>query len=86
MVYFKTFDEFFAASKELYGRNPAKTRFSFKFRQRDQKLVLKVTDDRVCLKYRTDQQADVKKLDKISTWFFAQTTDRTLGDDERKGD
>ena len=82
MVNFKTFDEFFSQAQALYKRDPTNTRYTFKFRPKDQRLVLKVTDDRVCLKFKTDQQSDVKSLEKISSWFFAQTTGRQ--DDEIK--
>jgi signal recognition particle subunit SRP9 len=81
MVYVNTFDEFFASAQELYTRSPTNTRYSFKYK--GEKLVLKVTDDRICLKFRTAQQADVKKLEKISAWFFAQTTGRASAEEEK---
>ena len=37
-----------------------------KYRHVDGKLVLKVTDDRVCLKYLANYSQDVKKIDKLS--------------------
>ena len=37
-----------------------------KYRHCDLSLVLKVTDDVECIKYRTDQLQDVKKLEKLN--------------------
>ena len=34
-----------------------------RYRHCDGKLILKVTDDRVCLKYVTDQQQDLKRVE-----------------------
>jgi len=42
------------------------TRFVVKYRHCDSSLVLKVTDDFQCIKYRTDQLQDVKKLEKLN--------------------
>lgn len=84
MVYIKTFHEFFSQAQALYKRDPKNTRYTFKFRPKDQRLVLKVTDDRVCVKFKTESQSDVKNLEVISNWFFAQTTTRS--DDEAKAD
>ena len=42
-----------------------------RYRHCDGKLILKVTDDRVCLKFQTDQQTDVKKMERLNNLFFA---------------
>ena len=47
---------------QLFIGDPEHTRYLVKYRHVDAKLVLKVTDDKVCLKYRTDQSQDVKKM------------------------
>ena len=41
-----------------------------KYRHVDGKLELKVTNDRVCLKFVTDQQQDLKKIDKLNNLFL----------------
>lgn len=58
-------------AEELYRCSPLDTRYSIKYRHVDGKLVFKVTDDKVCLQFRTDQQQDLKKLERITTMFFA---------------
>jgi signal recognition particle subunit SRP9 len=41
-----------------------------KYRNKDAKTVIKCTDDRVCLKFTTDQLNDLKKLDKLTRQFM----------------
>lgn len=41
-----------------------------KYRHCDGKLVLKVTDNRECLKFKTDQAQDAKKMEKLNNIFF----------------
>ncbi|XBI36870.1 hypothetical protein VPH35_122312 [Triticum aestivum] len=50
------------------------TRYCMKYRHCDGKLVLKVTDDRECLKFKTDQAQDAKKMEKLNNIFFALMT------------
>ena len=40
------------------------TRYTVKYRHTDGKVVLKVTDDTTCLKFKTDQAQDVKVRDR----------------------
>uniref|UniRef100_A0A6S8A899 Signal recognition particle 9 kDa protein n=1 Tax=Aplanochytrium stocchinoi TaxID=215587 RepID=A0A6S8A899_9STRA len=73
-MYIDRWDEFSYRAKELFVSQPEKVRYTFKYRHVDSSLVLKVTDNRVCLKYKTDKLADVNKMDKLNTWFFEQST------------
>jgi hypothetical protein len=58
---------------QLFISDPENTRYLVKYRHVDAKLVLKVTDDKVCLKYRTDQSQDLKKMTgKISDWVLCR--------------
>ena len=49
-MWVEKWNEFTYQAQELYVRSPSKVRFSVKYRNADGTLVLKVTDDRVCLK------------------------------------
>ena len=70
-MYVEDFESFMQQAEELYRCSPLDTRYSIKYRHVDGKLVFKVTDDKVCLQFRTDQQQDLKKLERITTMFFA---------------
>ncbi|KAK1558287.1 hypothetical protein Q3G72_000766 [Acer saccharum] len=71
MVYITSWDEFVERSVQLYKADPQSTRYCMKYRHCDGKLVLKVTDNKECLKFKTDQAQDAKKMEKLNNIFFA---------------
>ncbi|EKX50823.1 hypothetical protein GUITHDRAFT_85224 [Guillardia theta CCMP2712] len=70
MVYINNWDDFMQAAQELLIKSPDKTRYLIKYRHVDAQLVLKVTDDVVCIKYKTDQSLDVKKMERLNNLFL----------------
>ncbi|MFH4980390.1 hypothetical protein AB6A40_007099 [Gnathostoma spinigerum] len=66
MTYFTSWEEFSKAVERLYSTNPTHCRFVTKYNHRKGKMVLKMTDDVVCLQYGTDQLQDVKRLEKLT--------------------
>lgn len=70
MVYIESWDEFTKRCVDLFRADPLRTRYVMKYRHCDGKLVLKVTDDRVCLQFKTDQLQDAKKMEKFNNIFF----------------
>jgi hypothetical protein len=59
--------------------NFLQTRFVTKLRKCDGALVLKVTNDVTCLKYKTDSAADVKNVERLTSWFLSQATRKQAG-------
>ncbi|GAM23635.1 hypothetical protein SAMD00019534_068100, partial [Acytostelium subglobosum LB1] len=74
MTYINDFDEFYNRAETLYRSDPSRTRYSFKFRHVDSKIVLKVTNDRQTLVYHTDKENDLKRIDTLNNLFFQLTT------------
>lgn len=70
MVYINSWDDFVEKSVLMFRTDPEKTRYVMKYRHSDGKLVLKVTDDKVCLKFKTDQLQEAKKMEKLNNIFF----------------
>mmetsp|Transcript_1452 Transcript_1452/g.2406 ORF Transcript_1452/g.2406 Transcript_1452/m.2406 type:complete len:122 (+) Transcript_1452:101-466(+) len=70
MVYIEDLESFMGASQQLFVNSPGKTRYVIKYRHTSSKLVVKVTDDSVCLKYKTDKAQDAKKLGKLNAYFL----------------
>eukprot|EP00053_Salpingoeca_punica_P013193 m.118881 g.118881 ORF g.118881 m.118881 type:complete len:80 (+) comp16137_c0_seq3:188-427(+) len=66
MGYIESFDDFAKQAEALFIAQPERTRFFISYRHSKTQLVLKVTDDRVCLKYRTDQSQDLRKMEKLN--------------------
>jgi hypothetical protein len=56
--------------ESLLLRDGCQTRYSFKYRPTDQQVVLKVTDDKTVLKFKTDQANDVKYIERLNQAFF----------------
>ncbi|KAI9313514.1 signal recognition particle, SRP9/SRP14 subunit, partial [Dichotomocladium elegans] len=65
-MYFTNWDEFQKAAEELYEAAPDRTRYVSGFRHTDGELILKVTDDRTVVKFKTNQAADLKKFTKLN--------------------
>ncbi|TVU11797.1 hypothetical protein EJB05_45401, partial [Eragrostis curvula] len=74
MVYVDSWDEFVERSVQLFRVDPIATRYVMKYRHCEGKLVLKVTDDKECLKFKTDQAQDAKKMEKLNNIFFTLMT------------
>ncbi|KAF9939060.1 hypothetical protein BGZ75_002561 [Mortierella antarctica] len=76
MVNILQWDEFQKAAEELYSLSPSRTRYVAKYRHVEGKLVLKVTDDRTCLKYKTDQMQDLNKFERLNRSLMAKMHNR----------
>ncbi|XP_010278129.1 PREDICTED: signal recognition particle 9 kDa protein-like [Nelumbo nucifera] len=74
MVYITSWDEFVERSIQLFRADPQSSRYVMKYRHCDGKLVLKVTDNRECLKFKTDQAQDARKMEKLNNIFFTLMT------------
>ncbi len=58
----------------IYPRRFSQTRFVTKYRACDGVLVLKVTNDIACLKFKTDSSGDLRHLERLTSWFLSQST------------
>ena len=56
-------------------RSFARCRYTLKYRDSDGTLIAKMTDDATCLKYKTDRQADLKKLEGLHDTLFDLMSD-----------
>ena len=73
-MFIETWDEFAAKAQALFAANPSQTRYTFKYTHASSQLVVKVTDDAQCLKFRTDQANDLKRVLAFNQWWFGQAT------------
>eukprot|EP00441_Pelagodinium_beii_P026104 CAMPEP_0197656220 /NCGR_PEP_ID=MMETSP1338-20131121/40846_1 /TAXON_ID=43686 ORGANISM="Pelagodinium beii, Strain RCC1491" /NCGR_SAMPLE_ID=MMETSP1338 /ASSEMBLY_ACC=CAM_ASM_000754 /LENGTH=106 /DNA_ID=CAMNT_0043232111 /DNA_START=60 /DNA_END=380 /DNA_ORIENTATION=+ len=78
MVYLTDFEEFEAAALALFQQAPLRTRYLAKYRHVDGKVILKVTNNKVCLKFRTDQIANLKRVESFSQTFARWTVSEDL--------
>ena len=72
MVFLQSWDEFEAKASALLAANPSGTRYTFKYVQNE--LIVKCTDNAVCLKYKTDEAHDLKRVLAFNQHFFSAVT------------
>ncbi|KIY45255.1 signal recognition particle, SRP9/SRP14 subunit, partial [Fistulina hepatica ATCC 64428] len=53
MVYIHSWRDFEVAAEALYDKSPSTTRYVVKFKANEGKLVLKITDNITCIKFKT---------------------------------
>ncbi|CDF35563.1 unnamed protein product [Chondrus crispus] len=76
MVYIAQWDEFSVSSERLFLSSPLKTRFSFKYRAAEGAFVLKVTDDKTCLQYKSNLKSDIRKMEALNMRLMDLMTTR----------
>ncbi|XP_073988612.1 signal recognition particle 9 [Rhodnius prolixus] len=64
-MYLNSWDEFEKAAQNLYLQDPMKIRYSMKYTHNKNLLKVKLTDNSVCLQYKTENQPEVKKIEKF---------------------
>ncbi|VDN52505.1 unnamed protein product [Dracunculus medinensis] len=72
MTYFTNWEEFAKAVERLFLSDPNRCRFVTKYDHKNGKLVLKMTNDIVCLQYSTELLQDVKRLEKLTATLMRQ--------------
>ncbi|KAL0074701.1 signal recognition particle, SRP9/SRP14 subunit [Phycomyces blakesleeanus] len=71
-MYISNWDEFQKAAEELYAGCPENTRYVTHFRRTDGELILKVTDDRSVIKFKTNQASDLKRFIQLNHNLMVQ--------------
>ncbi|ADV23025.1 signal recognition particle subunit SRP9 [Cryptococcus gattii Ru294] len=66
MVYIKNWTDFETAATDLYARSPSKVRYCVKFQPKTGHLVLKITDDVKCIKYKTFSSIILNRFDSLN--------------------
>ncbi|VDM00804.1 unnamed protein product [Schistocephalus solidus] len=67
MTLFATWEDFASAAEKLYIDNPNKFRLLTKYQHKNQKMVVKATDNEHTLRYVTELAQDVKKYERFNT-------------------
>lgn len=65
MTFLTSWEDFEMAAERLYLQDPIKCRYVMKYDHNAGALVLKMTDDVVCLQFKSDAAQDVKKMEKF---------------------
>lgn len=78
MVYLSDIQDFETAAQELFKQQPLRTRYLVKYRHKEGKVVLKVTNDRICLKFKTELIAYLKHVESFTQKFVGWTATKDL--------
>ena len=70
MVQYDDFDEFLFLARQLFRDTPDRTRFVTKYRHASNRLEVKVTDDKVCLKYVATTADDLLRVERLNLEFL----------------
>lgn len=70
-MYVKSFGEFEKQGEIIFKENPNNARLVTRYDHSRSSLILKVTDDRMCVMYKVQNDMDMKKVEKF--------IDRTMG-------
>jgi len=74
MVYINSWQKYQEAAENLYASSPRKTRYSVKWRSLEGKLVLKITDDETCLKFKTHSSIFLGRFEALNRSLIQKMT------------
>ncbi|KAL1720453.1 signal recognition particle, SRP9/SRP14 subunit [Schizophyllum commune] len=66
MVYLHSWHDFQDAAEALYAKSPNHARYVVKYKHNEGKLVLKITDDRTCLKFKTNSSVFLNRFEALN--------------------
>ncbi|KAF8809963.1 signal recognition particle, SRP9/SRP14 subunit [Phlegmacium glaucopus] len=66
MVYIHSWQEFQDAAEALYSKSPNNTRYCVKWRSSEGKLVLKITDNATCIKFKTHSSIFLNRFEALN--------------------
>ncbi|TFK47170.1 signal recognition particle, SRP9/SRP14 subunit [Heliocybe sulcata] len=76
MVYISSWQEYQEAAEALYAKSPNKTRYVVKWRASEGKLVLKITDDDTCLKFKTYSSIFLNRFEALNLSLMQKMQNR----------
>ncbi|KIK17148.1 hypothetical protein PISMIDRAFT_685619, partial [Pisolithus microcarpus 441] len=76
MVYIASWQEYQEAAEILYAKSPNKTRYCVKWRSSEGKLVLKITDDTTCIKFKTYSSIFLNRFESLNLSLMQKMQNR----------
>ncbi|KAH9943646.1 signal recognition particle, SRP9/SRP14 subunit [Amylocystis lapponica] len=76
MVYISSWQEYQEAAEALYEKSPNKARYCVKWRAAESKLVLKITDDTTCLKFKTSSSMFLNRFEALNLSLMQKMQNR----------
>ncbi|KIJ47166.1 hypothetical protein M422DRAFT_205922 [Sphaerobolus stellatus SS14] len=76
MVYINNWQEFQEAAESLYEKSPSTTRYCVKWRAEEGLLVLKLTDNTTCVKYKTHSSIFLNRFEALNFTLMRKMQNR----------
>ncbi|KAF4623364.1 hypothetical protein D9613_002346 [Agrocybe pediades] len=80
MVYIHSWQEFQDAAEALYTNSPNNTRYVVKWRSSEGKLILKITDDTTCIKFKTNSSIFLNRFESLNISLMQKMQNQTPRD------
>ncbi|KAJ6620417.1 signal recognition particle, SRP9/SRP14 subunit [Mycena sp. CBHHK59/15] len=82
MVYIHAWQEYQDAAEALYAKSPTTTRYCIKWKSSEGKLVLKITDDVTCIKFKTYSSIFLNRFEALNLALTEKMQNRRPRADE----
>ncbi|KAJ6600438.1 signal recognition particle, SRP9/SRP14 subunit [Mycena vulgaris] len=76
MVYIHTWQEYQDAAEALYAKSPTTTRYCVKWKSSEGKLVLKITDNTTCIKFKTYSSIFLNRFEALNLSLMEKMQNR----------
>ncbi|EGN92651.1 hypothetical protein SERLA73DRAFT_190834 [Serpula lacrymans var. lacrymans S7.3] len=78
MVYIASWQEYQEAAEALYAKSPNNTRYCVKWKSSEGKLVLKITDNSSCLKFKTYSSIFLNRFEALNLSLMQKMQNKRL--------
>ncbi|KAK0433739.1 signal recognition particle, SRP9/SRP14 subunit [Armillaria borealis] len=76
MVYIQSWQEYQDAAEALYAKSPVNTRYCVKWKASEGKLVLKITDNASCIKFKTYSSIFLNRFEALNLSLMEKMQNR----------
>ncbi|KAH7922489.1 signal recognition particle, SRP9/SRP14 subunit [Leucogyrophana mollusca] len=76
MVYIASWQEYQEAAEALYAKSPTTARYCVKWKSSEGKLVLKITDNTTCLKFKTYSSIFMNRFEALNLSLMQKMQNR----------
>ncbi|PBK60998.1 signal recognition particle, SRP9/SRP14 subunit [Armillaria solidipes] len=76
MVYIQSWQEYQDAAEALYAKSPVNTRYCVKWKASEGKLVLKITDNTSCIKFKTYSSIFLNRFEALNLSLMEKMQNR----------
>jgi len=82
MVYISSWQDYQEAAEALYTKSPNDTRFCVKWKSSEGKLVLKITDNTTCIKFKTYSSIFLNRFEALNLSLMQKMQNRRPSEPE----